>query len=148
MMIDVCLFRVSGRVWGLGRPPDCYTHNLYIASETFTLRRHWQLSVVGSPLVPSAVHEMTWDTAERQHVQCTCSAGYMRISMNHNSLGCEQPSRPGCRTITQCAGRVSANARLRWGDQECGCFTPCTYNTDGWPYHVLVMSCFVGVLQE
>ena len=28
-----------------------------------------------------------------------------------NSLGCEQPSRPRCRTITQCAGRVSANAR-------------------------------------
>ena len=62
---------------------------------------------------------------------------YMRISMNHNSLGCEQPSRPRCRTITQCAGHVSANARplqLCWGDRECGCFTPCTYNTDGWPY--------------
>ena len=57
----------------------------------------------------------------------TCSA-YMRISMNHNSLGCKQPSRPRCRTITQCAGHVSANARplqLRWGDRECGCFT-CT----------------------
>ena len=48
----------------------------------------------------------------------------MRISTNHNSLGCEQPSRPRCRLITQCAGRVSANARplqLRWGDRECGC---------------------------
>ena len=46
--------------------------------------------------------------------------------MNHNSLGCEQLSRPRCRTITQCAGRVSANTRplqLRWGDWECGCFT-------------------------
>ena len=60
---------------------------------------------------------------------------YMRISTNHNSLGCEQPSRPRCRIITQCAGRVSANARplqLRWGDRECGCFMPCTYNTNGW----------------
>ena len=54
---------------------------------------------------------------------------YPRISTNHNSLGCKQPSRPRCRTITQRAGCVSANARplqLRWGDQECGCFTPCT----------------------
>ena len=57
----------------------------------------------------------------------TCTL--MRISTNHNSLGCEQPSRPRCRTITQCAGCVSANARplqLRWGDRECGCFTSCT----------------------
>ena len=63
----------------------------------------------------------------------------MRISTNHNSLSCEQPSRPRCRTITQCAGHISANARplqLCWGDRECGCFTPCTYNTDGWPVHV------------
>ena len=54
------------------------------------------------------------------HIQC------MGISTNHNSLGYEQPSRPRCRTITQCVGRVSANARplqLRWGDRECGCFT-------------------------
>ena len=33
----------------------------------------------------------------------TCIYTYMRISTNHNSLGCEQPSRPRCRTITQCA---------------------------------------------
>ena len=54
----------------------------------------------------------------------------MRISTNHNSLVCEQPSRPRCRTITQCSGRISANARplqLRWGDRECGCFTPCRW---------------------
>ena len=62
----------------------------------------------------------------------------MRISTNHNSLGCEQPSRPRRRTITQCTGRVSANARplqLRGGDRECGCLrhalrlpcTPCTF---------------------
>ena len=51
---------------------------------------------------------------------------YMRISTNHSSLGCEQPSRPRCRTITHCAGCVSANARplqLCWGDRECGCLT-------------------------
>ena len=51
-----------------------------------------------------------------------------------------RPSRPRCRTITQCAGCVSANTRplkLHWGDRECGCFTPCTYNTDGWPYRVV-----------
>ena len=60
--------------------------------------------------------------------------------MNHNSLGCEQPSRPRCRTITQCAGRVSANARplqLCWGDRECGCFTPCTYNMYMWETYVM-----------
>ena len=34
---------------------------------------------------------------------CTCAYAYMRISENHNSLGCKQPSRPRCLTITQCA---------------------------------------------
>ena len=72
---------------------------------------------------------------ESQRVYLTqCIHASMRISTNHNSLGCEQPSRPRC---SQCAGRISANARppqLHWGDRECGCFTPYTYNTDGWPY--------------
>ena len=56
---------------------------------------------------------------------------YLRISTNHNSLGCEQPSRPRCRTIIQCAGRFSANARplqLPWG-------VHCTY------IHVHVLLC-------
>ena len=52
----------------------------------------------------------------------SCIHMYRRISKNHNSLGCEQASRPRCKTITQCAGRVSANSRphqLCWGDRVC-----------------------------
>ena len=67
-------------------------------------------------------------------------ATYMRISTNNNFLGCEQPSKRICKIITQYPGHVSANARplqLRWGDRECGLFTPCSYNTDGWPYQVV-----------
>ena len=46
---------------------------------------------------------------------CTCTV-YMIKSMNHNSLGCEQPyiSHTGLDVkmeVTQCAGRVSANTR-------------------------------------
>ena len=81
--------------------------------------------------------------------KCTCTCVYvlymyMGISMNHNSLGCEQPSRPRSRTIIQCAGRVSANVRplqLCWGDRECRRFMPCTYNTDGCFRFVLEYAC-------
>ena len=58
----------------------------------------------------------------------------MRISKNHNSLGCEQPL--GLDVNQSPDVRVSANARphqLRWGDWECGGYLSCTCNTDGWP---------------
>ena len=35
------------------------------------------------------------------HVHTCTLYVYMRISENHNSLGCKQPSRPRCKTITQ-----------------------------------------------
>ena len=56
----------------------------------------------------------------------------------HNPLviGCKWLSGLVVNIVTQCAGRISANARphqLRRGDRECGYYMPCTCNTDGWP---------------
>ena len=44
-----------------------------------------------------------WGGLPWVHSRMLCSTLY--TPTNHNSLGCEQPSRPRCRTITQCMHR-------------------------------------------
>ena len=50
-----------------------------------------------NPVFKIIQHNSTYTST---HIICTCIYiyiyMYMRISENHNSLGCEQPSRPRC----------------------------------------------------
>ena len=81
------------------------------------------VSQILAPVISVKLTSELWLPQVRVHLHVSIILLYMRISTNHNSLGCEQPSRRRCRTITQCTGRVSANARplqLRWGDRNVG----------------------------
>lgn len=57
-------------------------------------------------------------------------ASLLRVSENHNSLGCKQLTALMPSPITQCTGHVPANTR---GDRNVGHYVPCTCNTDDWP---------------
>ena len=73
---------------------------------------------------------------------------YMRISKNHNSLGCKQPL---CLDVNQSPDVQDTNARphqLCWGDRECGRYMSCTCNTDGWPYYPAAAHAQSGVKQS
>ena len=60
--------------------------------------------------ITASLHLLLWRTTLH------CSALYLKISLNHNSLNYEQPLKPHlCKpkynSVTYCAGYISANSR-------------------------------------